>query len=111
MKDVEQIKDLIKEHSFLIVNITKLQTDVYGNAVNDDNPATFANKCIQLKAMKVYEESLRARLENVGIYYTDGQYLNRVAVIAPDVFDDADGDQNAPASEEHEVTNENPTDE
>ena len=74
-------KDLIEEHSNLVVRINVLHNNVYSLASDVDNKVEFANKCIQLAAMKKYEEALRARLENQGVFFENGQYFERVAEI------------------------------
>ena len=74
-------KTLIEEHSQLVVRIQKLHNYVYSDQSNADNKVEFANKCIQLSAMKKYEEALRSRLENQGIFFENGQYFERVAEI------------------------------
>lgn len=79
---VEFVKRMIKEHSELVVRIQKLNNYVYSEASDKDNKPEFANKCIQLAAMKKYEEALRARLENQGVFFENGQYFERVAQIA-----------------------------
>ena len=91
-------KDLIEEHSNLVVRINVLNNNVYGSASDVDNKVEFANKCIQLAAMKKYEEALRARIENTGIIFNNGEYLERVAAITPVICDDNTGsDSNADA--------------
>ena len=65
---------------------------------SDNNKVEFANKCIQLAAMKKYEEALRARLENAGIVFENGEYFERVASINPviaTVMPDAGNDYDA----------------
>lgn len=48
--------------------------------------------------MKKYEEALRARFENAGIVFENGEYFERVAAITPVMCDDnADSDSNADA--------------
>ena len=74
-------KALVEEHSNLVVRIQKLHNYVYSDASNADNRVEFANKCIQLAAMKKYEEALRARLNNVCIDFEEGQYFEKVASI------------------------------
>ena len=74
-------KILIEEHSQLVVRIQKLHNYVYSDQSNADNKVEFANKCIQLAAMKKYEEALRARLENAGIVFENGEYFENVAAI------------------------------
>ena len=76
-------KALIEEHSNLVVRIQKLHDWIYSDKPIKDDKVEFANKCIQLAAMKKYEEALRARLENVGIVFEEGQYLEKVASITP----------------------------
>ena len=74
-------KALIEEHSQLVVRTQKLHNYIYSDASKDDNRIEFANKCIQLASMKKYEEALLARIENTGIIFDNGQYLERVASI------------------------------
>lgn len=74
-------KRMIEEHSQLVVRIQKLHDYVYSDKSNADNKVEFANKCIQLAAMKKYEEALRARLENAGIVFENGEYFEHVAAI------------------------------
>ena len=76
-------KDLIEEHSELVIRIQKLHDYIYSSASDADNKVEFANKCIQLAAMKKYEEALRARFENAGIVFENGEYFERVAAITP----------------------------
>ena len=74
-------KALIEEHSNLVVRIQKLHDWVYSDKPIKDDKVEFANKCIQLAAMKKYEEALRARIENIGITFENGNYFERVASI------------------------------
>ena len=91
-------KDLIEEHSNLVVRIKVLHNNIYSSASDVDNKVEFANKCIQLTAMKKYEEALRARFENTGIVFENGEYFERVAAITPVICDDNTGsDSNADA--------------
>ena len=90
-------KDLIEEHSNLVVRINVLHNNIYGSTSDVDNKVEFANKCIQLAAMKKYEEALRARIENTGIMFNNGEYLERVTTITSEIHDcntysDLDGD-------------------
>ena len=81
MKDFQ--KAMIDEHIELVVRTQKLHDYVYSDASNNDDKIEFANKCIQLASMKKYEEALRARIENSGIVFEGGQYLEKVAEIKP----------------------------
>ena len=74
-------KRMIEEHSELVIRIQKLHNWVYSDKSNADNKVEFANKCIQLAAMKKYEEALRARFENAGIVFENGEYFEHVAAI------------------------------
>lgn len=80
-------KRMIEEHSELIVRIQNLHNYVYSSASDVDNKVEFANKCIQLAAMKKYEEALRARFENAGIVFENGEYFERIAAITPVIHD------------------------
>ena len=91
-------KALIEEHSNLVVRIQKLHDWIYSDKPIKDDKVEFANKCIQLAAMKKYEEALRARLENAGIVFENGEYFERVASINPviaTVMPDAGNDYDA----------------
>lgn len=91
-------KRMIEEHSELVIRIQKLDDWVYSDKSNADNKVEFANKCIQLAAMKKYEEALRARFENAGIVFENGAYFKCVAAITPVISDDNTGsDSNADA--------------
>lgn len=74
-------KEMIEEHSDLVVRIQNLHNYVYSDQSNADNKVEFANKCIQLAAMKKYEEALRARIENAGIVFENGNYFEHIASI------------------------------
>ena len=92
---VEFVKRMIDEHAELVVRIQKLHNYVYSEVSDKDNKPEFANKCIQLSAMKKYEDALRARLENQSVFFENGQYFERVAQLAVP----KDGDEN-PKDEE-----------
>ena len=79
---VDFVNRMIEEHSQLVVRIQKLHEYIYSDKSNNDNKVEFANKCIQLSAMKKYEEALRARLENQGIFFENGQYFKHVATVS-----------------------------
>ena len=78
---VEFVKRMIDEHTELVIRIQKLHNYVYSEASDKDNKPEFANKCIQLAAMKKYEEALRARLENQSVFFENGQYFEHIAQI------------------------------
>ena len=69
------VQQLIQEHKELVPHINTLHACVYGGAHEKVDAAEFANEAIQLRAMKVYEEALRARLINAGVNFVDGEYL------------------------------------
>ena len=75
------VKRMVDEHSQLVVRTQKLDEYIYSDKSNKDDKVEFANKCIQLSAMKKYEEALRARLENQGIFFENGQYFERIGCI------------------------------
>lgn len=79
MKDY--VKRMVEEHADLVIKIDKLHNYVYSERSDADNKPEFANKCIQLAAMKKYEEALRARLNNEGVFFEDGVYLERIGQI------------------------------
>ena len=73
------VQRMIIEDSELVERIKKLHNYIYSDASDKDDKVEFANKCIQLAAMKKYEEALRARLENQDIIYEDGEYIAHLA--------------------------------
>ena len=86
------IERMIQEHKELVVRIDKLHAWVYGGAHEKVDAAEFANEAIQLRAMKVYEEALRARLFNAGVNFVDGQYLVSIDNIEDETKDTPDND-------------------
>lgn len=85
---------MIEEHAQLVKRIDSLNdflysginihTDINNNKTQDSllkNMIEFANKAIQLRSMKTYLLALECRLNNEGIYFENGEYLERVAVI------------------------------
>lgn len=77
------VQRMVEEHSQLVIRTQALHEYIYSDKSNNDNKVEFANKCIQLSAMKKYEEALRARLENQSVFFENGQYFERVAEIKP----------------------------
>ena len=75
------VKRMVDEHSQLVVRTQKLNEYIYSDKSNKDDKVEFANKCLQLSAMKKYEEALRARLENQGIFFENCQYFKRIGGI------------------------------
>ena len=75
------VQRMVEEHSELVVRTQALHEYIYSDKSDNDNKVEFANKCIQLSAMKKYEEALRARLENQSVFFENGQYFERVAEI------------------------------
>lgn len=91
-----ETQQLMQEHSQLIVRIDELDNELYGNGglnamtdiknnqTQDDifrNMTEFGNKGIQLASMRTYLKALECRLNNRGIFFENGEYLERVAVI------------------------------
>lgn len=79
MKDF--VKRMIDEHAELILRIEKLESYVYSKD-NKDDKIEYANKCVQLRAMKVYCDVLTTRLVNQGIEFDGTNYKEIVAQIA-----------------------------
>ena len=75
------VKRMVEEHSQLVVRIKNINEYIYSDESNKDNKVEFANKCLQLSAMKKYEEALRARLENQGIFFENNQYFERIGCL------------------------------
>lgn len=73
------VQRMIIEHSELVERIKQLNDYVYSKKSDKDDKIEFANKCIQLNAMRTYEKALRARLENRDIIYEDGGYFAHLA--------------------------------
>lgn len=92
MKDF--VKRMIEEHKELVCRTSDLHNYVYGIESANDSREEFANKCIQLAAMKKYEEALRARLYNQGIHITeDFQYFEKIDTTSPVEGSDKDIDK------------------
>lgn len=94
MKDY--VARMVQEHSELIIKIEKLDnflygnnglnihTDIKNNQTQDDlfrNMSEYANKCMQLMNMRNYLRALECRLNNEGIFFDNGEYLERVGKI------------------------------
>lgn len=75
------VANMIEEHAQLVRRVERLHNYVYGEKSNKDDKVEFANKAIQLAAMKKYEEALRARLENQGIIIENGAYYDKLVTI------------------------------
>lgn len=88
------VKKMVEEHSQLVVRTQALHEYIYSDKSDNDNKVEFANKCIQLSAMKKYEEALRARLENQSVFFENGQYFERVAEIKPSTTTNQEERQN-----------------
>lgn len=71
-------KELIKEHKELCARINELSNDIYGQ--NTDDKIEYANKCIQLKGMKMYYEALSARIINTGIVIDCDGYFEHIDI-------------------------------
>lgn len=91
-----ETQQLMQEHSQLIVRINELDNELYGNGgfntmtditnnqTQDDifcNMTEFGNKGIQLASMRTYLKALECRLNNRNIFFENGEYFERVAVI------------------------------
>ena len=86
----KHLKRMIAEHKDLCDKINNLNnflysginvhTDIENNKTQEDiirNMIEFGNKCIKLKAMKIYREALECNLHNEGVYVENGVYLER----------------------------------
>lgn len=69
------VQRMMIEHSELEERIKQLNNYVYSKESDKDDKIEFANKCIQLSAMRTYEKALRARLENQDIICENGEYF------------------------------------
>ena len=85
-------KEMIEEHSGLVIRIQELHNYVYSEQSNADDKVEFANKCIQLAAMKKYEEALRARFVNAGIVFENGEYFEHVSSIKVNTSENNNGE-------------------
>lgn len=92
----EYIANMIQEHAQLVVRINELKeviysnnglnvyTDIENNKTQDQlfyNMSEYANRCMQLMSMRSYKKALECRLNNAGIVYSEGEYLERVGKI------------------------------
>lgn len=75
------VANMIEEHAQLVKRVERLHNYVYSEKSDKDDKVEFANKAIQLAAMKKYEEALRARLENQGIIIENGAYYDKLVTI------------------------------
>jgi len=76
MKDF--VKRMITEHKELVERIQALNDYVYKDISEADDRVEFANKCVQLVAMRNYEAALCDRLKNQGIVVDCGEYFEKV---------------------------------
>lgn len=110
----EHVERMMKEHSELVVRIAKLNdflygndglnihTDIKNNQTQEDlfrNMTEYANKCMQLADMKHYATCLECRLNNEGIYFENGEYLEKVATIV-NILETEEPDNTAPEGHE-----------
>ena len=72
------VERMIDEHKVLFNRIKTLEAFIYSDKSDKINRVEFANMCIQLKAMRIYEEALRARLVNHGIIFENDTYFKPV---------------------------------
>lgn len=72
------IAKMIEEHAQLTERLRKLEDYIYGQNGRDDDKIEFANKCVQLRGMRVYHDALSARLDNAGIYFDGEKYVERI---------------------------------
>ena len=86
------IERMIQEHKELVPRIQKLHNWVHGEAYKHVDATEFANECIQLKGMKIYEEALRARLTNAGVIFDNGDYLVSIDSVEDEEEAPADND-------------------
>lgn len=90
----KSVKNMINEHKQLVIRIAELDEFVYSNPKADEiSRADFANMCLQLKAMRNYEEALAARLSNKGINFVDGKYITIVDEITQEDADKEKGEE------------------
>ena len=76
------VKRMVSEHANLCIKIDALENYVYSKESDKDDKYEYANKCVQLSAMQIYEKALRARLMNQGVFISEeGEYLEKVASI------------------------------
>lgn len=80
--------NLINEHADIINKIGLLHNEITAskrNSYSHDDVIEYANKCIQLSAMKKYADALECRLENAGVVFDNGEYFCKVAELNPRV--------------------------
>lgn len=72
------VKRMIIEHKELCEKIKVLHDDIY-NEDNKDSKVDFANKSIQLNAMKTYANALECRINNQNVFIDEyGRYMSEV---------------------------------
>lgn len=91
------VKRMIDEHVNLVVKLTKLENYIYSDKSDKDDKVEFANKCMQLNGMRLYEKALAARLENQNIYFENGSYFEKLGEIKEEITtiegDDSDNSE------------------
>lgn len=75
------VKRMIVEHKELCERIDKLDAFVHNvDTPKNVHPVEYANLCIQLRGMKMYEDALRARLHNQGVEVDGDNYYATIKV-------------------------------
>lgn len=75
------VKRMIVEHKDLCEKLDRLDAWVHNpETPKTVNAVSYANKCIQLSGMKMYEEALRAELHNQGIEVDGDNYYATIKV-------------------------------
>ena len=93
------VERMIEEHAQLVTRIQNLESYIHSD--NEDDRIEFANKCVQLRGMQIYENALYARLVNQGITFDGEDYHECIASITkvkmevpiPDAGNDVDADK------------------
>lgn len=75
------VKRMIVEHKELCERIDKLDAFVHNiDTPKNVHPVEYANLCIQLRGMKMYEDALRAILHNQGVEVDGDNYYATIKV-------------------------------
>ena len=75
------VKDMIIEHKDLCERIDKLSNRVCDKDIlKKVDPVEYANECLQLHGMSIYEKGLRARLHNCGIEIANDSYYATIKI-------------------------------
>lgn len=72
------VKSIIDEHKYVHDKRVELEHFIYFGDTTEVPKADFANMCMQLAAMRQYENCLSARLENNNVVIINNNYFHKI---------------------------------